>query len=62
LHRSHLLARLGKGDAPACNYIVNGREYTMGYYVANGIYPDWATFVKTIREPGNRAEAKFAKA
>jgi hypothetical protein len=61
LHRSHLLARLAKGDAPSCNYTVNGREYTMGYYLADGIYPDWATFVKTIREPGNRAEAEFAK-
>jgi hypothetical protein len=62
LHRSHLLARLAKGDAPACNYTVNVREYIMGYYLADGIYLDWATFVKTIREPGNRAEAEFAKA
>jgi hypothetical protein len=61
-HRSHLLARLAKGDAPACNYTVNRREYTMGYYLADGIYPDWAAFVKTIREPRNRAEAEFAKA
>jgi hypothetical protein len=62
LHRSHVLARLAKGYAPACNYTVNGRKYTMGYYLADGIYLDWITFVKTIREPGNRAEAEFAKA
>jgi hypothetical protein len=40
LHRSHILARLAKGDAQACNYTVNGRQYTMGYYLADGIYPD----------------------
>jgi hypothetical protein len=26
LHRSHLFARLAKGDDPACNYTVSGRE------------------------------------
>jgi hypothetical protein len=61
LHKSHLLAPLAKGDAPACNYTVNGRKYTMGYYLTDGIYQYWATFMKTIREPGNRAESEFAK-
>jgi hypothetical protein len=62
LHRSHVLARLASGDTPACNYIVNGHDYTMDYYLADGIYPDWATFVKTIRLPDSRDEAEFAKA
>jgi hypothetical protein len=62
LHRSHLLARLASGDAPACNYTVNGHDYTMGYYLADGIYPEWSTFVKTIRNPASRAESEFAKA
>jgi hypothetical protein len=62
LHRSHVLARLASGDTPACNYIVNGHDYTMDYYLADGIYPDWVTFVKTIRLPDSRDEAEFAKA
>jgi hypothetical protein len=39
LHRSPLFAKLAGGDAPACNCKVNGYDYTMGYYLADGIYP-----------------------
>jgi hypothetical protein len=49
LHRSTIFSRLASRDALACNYNkVNRHDYTMNYYLIDGIYLSWATFVKTI--------------
>jgi hypothetical protein len=62
LHRSPLFAKLANGEAPKVKYKINGHDYTIGYYLADGIYPSWATLVKTIPEPRGSKRTYFAKA
>jgi hypothetical protein len=45
---SFIFYDLAQGCTPPVNYTVNGHNYNMGYYLVDAIYPQWATFVKTI--------------
>ncbi|CAL9018669.1 unnamed protein product, partial [Prunus brigantina] len=37
-----------RGEAPNITYEINNTVYQNGYYLVDGIYPRWTTFVKSI--------------
>lgn len=48
LDQSTLFTQVVQGVAPEVHFEVKGHEYNLGYYLVDGIYPEWATFVKSI--------------
>ncbi|XP_010431602.1 PREDICTED: uncharacterized protein LOC104715936 [Camelina sativa] len=60
LESSHLFSNLAQGIAPPVHYTIQGKEYNMGYYLADGIYPKWSTIVQTIHEPRGPKNKYFA--
>uniref|UniRef100_A0A0D3CJE8 DDE Tnp4 domain-containing protein n=1 Tax=Brassica oleracea var. oleracea TaxID=109376 RepID=A0A0D3CJE8_BRAOL len=50
-----------KCQAPQVTYSVNGREYHLVYYLTDGIYPKWATFIQSISLPQGPKAVLFAQ-
>ena len=61
LDRSPVFDDIINGVAPEVNFHVNGREYDLAYYLTDGIYPEWTTFIKSIRLPQGPKHSLFAE-
>ncbi|XP_042404845.1 uncharacterized protein LOC121995074 [Zingiber officinale] len=48
LYESPIFNNVLQGNMPEINFTVNDTAYTKGYYLTDGIYPEWATFVKAF--------------
>ncbi|XP_071680160.1 uncharacterized protein [Lolium perenne] len=46
---------------PDVDFEINGHHYNKGYYLVDGIYPPWATLLKTIHRPNSEQEASFCQ-
>jgi len=61
LNQSPLFTTTLQGSATKVLFTVNDIQYNMGYYLADGIYPEWASFVKTIPLPYSEKHKLYAK-
>lgn len=63
LDTSDTLKKIYSGEfPPSIMYTINGKTRCNLYYLADGIYPNWALFVKTISEPRNDKDKNFSAA
>lgn len=61
LQQSPVFDDILEGRAPPVNYEVNGVQYDMGYYLTDGIYPQWAAFIQSILHPHTPKHRLFAE-
>ncbi|XP_048623979.1 uncharacterized protein LOC125592674 [Brassica napus] len=61
LDRSPVFDDVEQGNTLRVKFFLNQRPYDMAYYLADGIYPSYPTFVKSIRLPQSEPDKLFAK-
>ena len=60
LDRSPIFDDVLQGRAPRVHYVVNGHQYHLPYYLTDGIYPKWSTFIQSILYPQTPEAQLFA--
>nr|XP_043638050.1 protein ALP1-like [Erigeron canadensis] len=61
INESDLFDDLLQDRALKVEFSVNGEQFTKGYYLADGIYPEWATLVKSFKCPMDPKTTKFKR-
>uniref|UniRef100_A0A0D3E0K5 DDE Tnp4 domain-containing protein n=1 Tax=Brassica oleracea var. oleracea TaxID=109376 RepID=A0A0D3E0K5_BRAOL len=61
LDRSPVFDDILEGRAPRVKYMVNGHMYKLAYYLTDGIYLKWSTFIQSITLPQTPQQELFAK-
>ncbi|GJU35641.1 ALP1-like protein [Tanacetum coccineum] len=51
LRQSIVLTDLKVGKAPEVPFVANDVNYKWGYYLTDGIYPEWVVLMKSISQP-----------
>ncbi|KAL7585920.1 hypothetical protein Lser_V15G45129 [Lactuca serriola] len=59
LQASSIFDDILQGKAPEMPYVVNGNEYKCKYYLGDGIYPEYAIFVKSYTFPADDKRKMF---
>ncbi|XP_057793511.1 protein ALP1-like [Salvia miltiorrhiza] len=59
LNQSTLFNDVLSGNEAAVHFLANNSYHTRGYYLTDGIYPDWPVFVKSFAFPSDEKKRRF---
>jgi hypothetical protein len=63
LNMSTTMASVLQGKhPPRFKFVVDGKDYTTPYYLADGIYPSWAMFIKSLKNSTSPEILNFSSA
>jgi hypothetical protein len=61
LHTSPIFSSTLREENTPVTFTMSGHTYNTGYYLADGIYPDWDPFVKSVRNPIDEKTSYFSE-
>ncbi|XP_057774808.1 uncharacterized protein LOC130993788 [Salvia miltiorrhiza] len=59
LNQSTLFNDVLLGNESAVHFVANNFHHTRGYYLTDGIYPNWSVFVKSFTYSGDKKKRRF---